>query len=552
VRGLAALGLRRGDRLAVLGDNRPVLYRAQLAAMALGGVAVPCWPDADPEWLAHVLAEARVRVAVAEDEDQVAKLISIKDQLPDLVAVILTDPLGIHRDKASFIHLLQDVLKAGSADGCDVDAAIADGRPEDVALLIYVTPASGTVRGAILTHANLIAAATALSRIEDVRQTDEYFAYLPMAWIGEALYGVTLALLVGFTCSCPEDPETARRDLRELGPTILLLPPRICESLLSEIAIKASHATPLKRRLCATFLPDAFEDRAPTGGGVLAEWLVHAPLRDQLGLGRLRWAHSGGIPFDPHLHQFFRTIGVNLKHGFGPAECAGLMSLAAEVGAPGSVAPGTQTRIGADGTLELRGASLFIGYHMLETEPGRTDGWWRSDQFAESGSSGVPQIQGRLADRGHLADGTELVPERIEQALRGSRFIADAIALGDGCPSVVAFIAADTVTIGDWAHARGLAYSSVADLLALPEVEALIREEVGLVNRKQPEALRIRRWHLLDSAPGAANVEASLSSVVRRRRVLAMKNSVNALVAEPAHTPSTSRDTGQVIRERMS
>jgi long-chain acyl-CoA synthetase len=292
--GLAASGFQRGDRLAVLGDNRRALYQAQLAAMCLGGAVVPCWPDAEPAWLRHVLADSGVSIVVAEDHDQVEKLLEIKDNLPAVHTIIHTDPRGVHHGELAFLRPITSIVSSGATTQADAAGPIGTATADEVCLIPYVTPADGPPVAVPLTHAQLLAAATAVTRAADVRQSDEYFSYLPMAWAAEAIYGTALSLLVGFAISCPEDPETARRDLRELGPTILLAPPRIWQSLLAEVETKASHATPMKRSLCARFLPDAYAAAPPGRGGFLAEWLVAAPVRDQLGLGRLRWAHMGG------------------------------------------------------------------------------------------------------------------------------------------------------------------------------------------------------------------------------------------------------------------
>lgn len=325
--GLTALGFQRGDRLAVLGDNRPALYRAQLAAMMLGGAVVPCWPDADTAWLEHVLSDAGVSIVVAEDQEQVEKLLEIKERLPALREIVFTDLRGVHHEDLSFIHSLTDVVTAGEGQAPDAQISIAAGMPDDTCLICYLTPEAGLPRAVPLTHANLIGAASALVQANDIRPTDEYFAYLPMAWVAEAIYGTALSLLVGFVCSCPEDPETARRDLRELGPTILLAPPRIWQSLLAEIESKAAHTTLMKRKLCTKFLPVAYEADVPARGGFLAEWLVAAPLRDQLGLGRLRWAHTGGLDMAPHVQSFFAALGVDLIQGLTLADHAGLGDL---------------------------------------------------------------------------------------------------------------------------------------------------------------------------------------------------------------------------------
>ncbi|GEM_PF-1044728 len=342
-RGLAALGFARGDRLAVIGDNRQVLYRAQLAAMALGGAVVPCWPDANSDWLIPVLADSGVSIVVAEDQDQVEKLLDIKDRLPALREIVFTDPRGVYRDDLSYVRSVVDTVAAGAGRAVDIDSFIAAGTPDDVCLICYLTPDIGPPRAVPLTHAHLIDAANTLRRTNDIRPTDEYFAYLPMAWVAEAVYGTALSLVVGYACSCPEDPETARRDLRELGPTILLAPPRIWQSLLSEIESKAAHSTPLKRWLCSNLLPAAYSTIAPTRGGVLAEWLVAAPLRDQLGLGKLRWAHTGGLVMAPHVAAFFSALGVNLREGLVLGDHRGLAAVSTDLPVPIPAAGGAES-----------------------------------------------------------------------------------------------------------------------------------------------------------------------------------------------------------------
>jgi long-chain acyl-CoA synthetase len=525
-RGLAAQGFGRGDRLAVLGDNRPPLYRAQLAAQCLGGVAVPAWPDADSEWLAHVLGDAGVSVVVAEDQDQVEKLLDIKPRLPALRLIVYTDPRGVHHTDVPFLHSVAEIVASGAQHGTDAAAEIAQGRPEDLALLCYETGASGAPRGVMLSHANLIAAATALAGAEDIRPTDEFFSYLPMAWIGDALYGTALGLLIGFTCNCPEDPETARRDLREIGPTILLAPPRIWESLLDEIEIKAAHATPLKRRLCSGFLLTADRDDRQAGAPegplrkMLSEVLVRGPVRDQIGLGRLRWAHTGGAALAPRIFGFFRALGINVKQSFGDAACAGIATLP-EAGTTdpdrrGRPCPGIELRIGDAGEVELRGPGVSLGYYGDPAARG-ADGWWRTGDAGRVENNSDLVITGRVADLGRLADSTLFAPDAVETALRGSRFIADAVALGDGQKFVAALIAINAVIAGDWAQGNSIAYTSAADLAAAPELRQLIHDEIQRCNASLPPALRVRRYALIDSVPAAAGTEASLSRVLQRR-----------------------------------
>jgi long-chain acyl-CoA synthetase len=518
-RGLAAVGFQRGDRLAVVGDNRPALYRAQLAAMALGGAAVPCWPDAEPEALAHVIADSGVSVVVAEDEDQVGKLLTVTDRMPPLKAIIFADPRMVHHEDVAIVRSLEDVVAAGRGGGADPRAAIDQGGTNDIALILYVTGASGPARAVALTHANLIAAATALSQAETVTASDEYVCYLPMAWIGEALYGLALPLLIGFTRSCPEDPETARRDLREIGPTIALLPPRICETMITDVTGRGTHAVGLKKRLNAAYLPDPVSGATRADRGFLAELLVHAPLRDQLGLNRLRWAHTGGLPADPQILRFMRGIGVNLKHGYGPAECAGLVSLSDDPTSLGAPLGGIETRAEADGTLRFTGANV-------------AGGDFASGLLGAVGAGGLT-LNGPKADQGRLGTGAELPVTRVEIALRASYYIADVVVLGDGQANVVALIAVEPDSLGLWAQDRGIAFAGIADLVAMPEVETLLSGEISRLSAEFAESIRPKRWLALAERPGGANAEAGLSMALRRRLALADQPLVAALFANP-------------------
>jgi len=318
--GLAAHGFGRGDRLAVIGDNRPRLYAAMLAAQSLGGAAVPLWPDAEPDRIAQVLNHAGVSIVVAEDAEQVEIIAAIKDRTPGIRLVVQTTTHGMHRMEQDWLRSFETVADAGTS-------AADQSEPGDQALLLY----GNDLASATLSHANLLAAAETLIATQDVRQTDETLAWLPMAWFGDALSSQALALLVGFTCNCPENPETARRDLREIGPTILIAPPRIWENTLADVETRAVQATPMKRALfaCCRAIADRAERRRQAGEGiplllrlqlVVGEILVYAPMRDQIGLRRLRWANTGGEPLSPGVQQSFRAFGINLKQSYGMPE----------------------------------------------------------------------------------------------------------------------------------------------------------------------------------------------------------------------------------------
>ena len=311
--GLAASGFRRGDKLAVIGDNRPRLYWAQLAAQCLGGTAVPMYQDSIAAELAFVLDHAEISVVVAEDQEQVDKILSLKAKLPRLELIVYDDPRGLRHYKTGVLKSFDELQAAGrefsASHPGSVEAEIDKGDPDDLALLTYTSGTTGHPKGVMLSHTNLLSSAEAFGAAEDIRATDEMLCYLPMAWIGDSLFSMVLTLLVGFTCNCPERPDTVQRDLRELGPTIALAPPRIWENMLTQLRVRTADSTPLKRKAFELFrtLAERAETRRGTGkqpsalarlGLLLGEVLIYGPVRDQLGLRRARWVYTGGAPLD--------------------------------------------------------------------------------------------------------------------------------------------------------------------------------------------------------------------------------------------------------------
>jgi long-chain acyl-CoA synthetase len=318
--GLAARGLQHGDRLAVLGDNRPDLYAALIAAQALGGVGVPLDPVSEQDRLAAILADCRAGFAVADTADQATRLQSLADAAEQPIEVFCADASGIHGGDAWRQRSLDALLAAGKeAD----EAALPDGVPQDLALLLYpADPASG-IRPLALSHRQLLAAAEAIDAADPVRPADEALCYLPMASYDDALYSLSLGLLGGFACNCPEAPDSIPRNLREIGPTILCAPPAACVALVNEISAKAEAVTGLKRRVFRFFQQQALRAQAlreqsqaiPAGLGIgcrIGELLAYAPVRDQLGLSRARWVRTGA-PLPPETARLLRAFGVALR-----------------------------------------------------------------------------------------------------------------------------------------------------------------------------------------------------------------------------------------------
>ena len=536
--GLAAAGFGAGDKLAVIGENRPHLYFAQLAAMCLGGIAVPAYQDAIASELAYVLDHAEVSVVVAEDQEQVDKVLSLRDQLPHLKLLIFDDPRGLGDYDEPILRSFPDVSEAGRAFGAAhpgyVEAIVDAGKPGDLCLFSYTSGTTSRPKGVMLSHANLLSAADALAKADDVRASDDHLAYLPMAWIGNSLLSMALHLWVGFTANYPEKPETLLRDLRELGPTIALAPPRFWENTLTAILVRAADASALKRRLFNYFrgAAERAEMRRSAGEPVplglrlatsLGEVLIYGPLRDQLGLRRARWVYTGGAPLGADTFRFFRAVGVNLKVVYGATELAGLCSVQADrevdpdtVGRPFQ---GTEMRIAESGEVQVRSASVFQGYYKQDdaTEAALTeDGWLKTGDAGFIDRRGHLVIIDRARDVGKLADGTAYAPQFIENKLKFSPFIGEAVAFGDGRPFVAAIVAIDPATVGNWAERQNLAYTSFQDLCAKPEVARLVREEIRKCNAMLPDAVQIRRFLVLNKEFDADDDEITRTRKIRR------------------------------------
>jgi long-chain acyl-CoA synthetase len=539
--GLAALGFKRGDKLSVIGDNRPRLYAAQMAAQCLGGVSVPVYQDSIAKELAFVWNHAEVSVIVAEDQEQVDKVLALRHELPSLRWVIYDDPRGMLAYKHEWLKSFADVGALGreraTTDGAVFEREIDLGKADDVAFICYTSGTTGAPKGAMISHANAIQTAQMAVASEIFKIEDDYLAYLPMAWMGDAFYTLVMSLYVGFTVNCPESPETVQRDLRELGPTQLLAPPRIWENMLTGVLVRAGDAGPLKRRVFEYFRGVAEQveilraDRKPVPLGLrikyaLGEFFVYGPVRDQLGLRRTRFSLTGGAPLGPDTFRFFRAIGVNLKQVYGSTETTGLVSLQPSAEANpttvGRPCPGVEVRIGDRGEVLVRGGSIFRGYLKNDEATAEVidrEGWFHTGDAGFLDPQGHLVIIDRAKDVGAVADGTPFAPQFIENKLKFSPYIREAVAFGHDRPFVTAMVAIDMNTVGTWTERRSIAYTSYMDLSQKPEVSGLIREEIAKINETLPDATKIRRFLLLTKDLDADDAEMTRTRKVRRRYV---------------------------------
>jgi long-chain acyl-CoA synthetase len=433
--------------------------------------------------------------------------------------------------------VLVEGRKFGEANPGFYDAELAKGGADDTAMIAYTSGTTGSPKGAMLSHRNMLATAEAFIEVNDVKQGDNWLSYLPMAWVGDAAFTLGMALIAKLTTNCPESPETVQRDLRELGPDAMLAPPRIWENMLTLMQIKGSDASPMKRRVFEHFrgVAERCELKRSDGkplslgdriGLALGEVFVYGPVRDQLGLRKARWCYTGGAPLGPDTYRFFRSFGINLKQVYGATEASALIACQADAEAnPNTVGrpiPRIEIKIDDHGEVLLKGSNVFKGYFKQDDVTRDTvtsDGWLKTGDAGFFDKQGHLVIIDRAKDVGKLSDGSAFAPQFIENKLKFSPFIREAVAFGDQRPFVVAMIAIDMQTVGTWAEKQGLAYTSFMDLSTKPEVAVMIGEAIAKANATLPDVQQVKRYLLLNKELDADDAEMTRTRKVRRRFV---------------------------------
>ena len=540
--GLAALGFARGDKTAVIGDNRPELYWAVAATQALGGIPVPLYQDSIEKELAYIVDHAEARFAVVEDQEQVDKLLRIRAQCPRLEYVVYDDPRGLRTYSDPCLLSLAELEERG--DKLDVaqpgyfDAQLAAGQPDDVAIICYTSGTTGSPKGTMLTHRNMIVMGGNAVEREGLRHDEEVLAYLPMAWVGDHIFSYAQSILTGFTVNCPESAATVLHDLKEIGPTYFFAPPRIWENLLTNVMIRVEDAAWPKRALVHFFLRVAQDiERARLQGRPPAVWrrllsplgaaLVYGPLRDNLGLRRIRVAYTAGEAIGPEIFVFFRALGINVKQLYGMTESSALVAIQKDgdvrLDTVGTPLPGVEVRISESGEVLYRSPGVFVGYYKNPEATAQTlqDGWVRSGDAGFLDQAGHLKIIDRARDVSRLATGTMFAPKYVENKLKFSPYVKEAVCIGQDRPFVTALVNIDLAAVGNWAERRGIAYTSYTDLSQRPEVYDLVEQEVRRVNASlvEDEALKgaqIRKFLILHKELDPDDEEITRTRKVRR------------------------------------
>jgi len=500
--GLAAQGFRRGMHLAIIGDNRPRLYWSMTAAQALGGIAVPMYQDAPAAEFVYVLNDAQIAYAVVEDQEQVDKMLEAKPQVPTLEHIYYDDPRGLrnYEGVTSFERLLEIGRDFDRAHPAFFDAEVAKGRPDDVSIMLYTSGTTGKPKGVCQTHNAFIVSAQGGCGFDKLGPHDSILSYLPMAWVGDHLFSYAQWLVAGFSINCPESGETVMTDLREIGPTYYFAPPRVFENLLTQVMIRMEDASAIKRGLFAYFTgvarrsgPDILDGK-PIGAWdrlqyALGNLLVYGPLRNVLGMSRIRVAYTAGAAIGPDLFRFYRSIGVNLKQLYGSTETCAYVCLQPDGGvkfdAVGQAAPGVEIKIAANGEVLVRGPMLLKEYYKrpdATAESLDAEGYFHTGDAGFFEEDGQLKIIDRAKDVGKMSTGAMFAPNYIENKLKFFPHIREAVAFGNSRDKVCAFINIDVGSVGNWAERRGIPYSGYTDLAAKPEVYTLIRECVETVN----------------------------------------------------------------------
>ena len=542
--GLAARGFRRGEHIALIGDNRPRIYAGICAAQCLGGIPVPLYQDAVAGEMAFPIQNAEIAHAIVEDQEQVDKLLEILPQCPTLQHIYYDDPRGLRHYFQPQIMSYDKLLEAGQAALARmprlVDEEIAKGKGADTAAMFFTSGTTGVPKGVVLTHDSLIDRARAVAEMERLGDTDVVLAFMPPAWIGQNIFSYAQPLVTGYCICCPESAETVVNDMREIAPTYYFAPPRVFEALLTQVSVRMEDAGAIKRWLYKHFMGVAKRvgtrilEREPVGLidhllYNLGDVLVYAPLRNVLGMSKVRIAYTGGEAIGPDLFSFYRSLGINLKQLYGSTETSVFVCIQPDgqvkADTVGPAVSGVELKFTPERELLIRSPGLFKEYYknpQATREAKDEEGWFHTGDAGYIDQDGHLRIIDRAKDVGKLADGTLFAPKYLENKLKFFPYIKEAVAFGADRDRVCVFLNIDMEAVSNWAEKRNLAYSGYTDLAQQDSVYDLVGDCIAQANAdlaREPElaASQIHRFIILHKELEADDGELTRTRKVRRR-----------------------------------
>ncbi|MBU0545112.1 MAG: AMP-binding protein [Proteobacteria bacterium] len=540
--GLRKIGLGKGDCIAIISDNIPeVLYMA-IGAQSVGGISAGLYQTSLPHEIGSILEYLGVSIVFCSDQEQVDKVVEVRDKIPNVKKVIYEDPRGMRGYRTDdWFMFIDDLYKLGEEahqEAPDLfDALVDEGKPDDVCHMCLTSGTTGLPKGAMLTHRNYINMGIQITKVDPLEETDEYLSFLPFAWIGEQMNSFGVAMATGISVNFPESVETNMEDLKEIGPHFMFGAPRIYETIRSQIWLKIDESYWLNRVLYNYFMKvgEAVAQyrmsgrKLPIKLGLLA-WLgkqiIFRPLVNQIGMLRLRRAYTGGAALGPELFTFYQAIGVNLKQIYGQTEIVGIAYMHRDgdvrpdtVGKP---LPGTECRISEEGEILSQSDSVTIGYYKMpdKTEELLEGGWLHSGDAGYIDENGHLVVIDRLSDVMHNKDGEMFSPMFLENRLKFSPYIKEAVIFGDKRAYVAALINVDPIVVGKWAEDRGISFSTFMDLSSQPEVAELVHGEVKKINKTAEKPhFRIRRFAILYKLLDVDDGELTKTGKIRRKFV---------------------------------
>ncbi|GAB4432543.1 MAG: long-chain fatty acid--CoA ligase [bacterium] len=538
--GLISLGFQPDDKISIIGDNKPEWVIAELAAQAAGGFGVGIYQDSILKEVAYVINHSESKFVIAEDQEQVDKILDMQEELPGVKKVIYYDPKGLRSYKSDLLAYFPDVIEMGrdyekKHPGL-FEKNVENTKSEQCAWICTTSGTTGFPKLAMLSHRNLISMAVNLGKYDPKYDKDEFVSFLPLPWVGEQMMAIASSLLFGFTVNFPESTESAQADLREIGPHIMFSPPRVWENMCASVQVKVMDASWFKRFMFDKCLPIGyrwseykFDKKTPPFYFKILYYLaylaVFKPLKDRLGFSNIRSAMTGGAALGPDTFKFFHALGISLKQIYGQTEISGISCIHKDddinpdtMGVP---IPETEVKISEDGEILSKSPAVFMGYYKQPEETAKTviDGWLHSGDAGYLTPEGHIVVIDRIKDVMSLRDGVKFSPQFIENKLKFSPYIKEAVTVGHNRDFIIALICIDFGIVGNWAERNKINYTTYTDLSSKPEVYDLIQKEVEKVNKGLPENAKVKRFALLYKELDPDDDELTRTRKVRRHFV---------------------------------